>query len=148
MISRINVSVILISITLCTFCGPKAGKDMPRALKIKFKQYYVEGKRLYIKHCSNCHQKNGSGLVRLYPPIDNPEYFGRDYESTICIIRNGQKGKVFINGISFDQPMPENRDLTILEIAELMTYLNNSWSGQDSRIFSTIEIARVLENCP
>jgi len=148
MISRINVSVILISITLCTFCGPNAGKDMPRAMKIKFKQYYVEGKRLYISHCSNCHQKNGSGLVRLYPPINNPEYFGKDYKNTICIIRNGQKGEVFINGISFDQPMPENSDLTILEIAELMTYLNNRWSGQDSRLFTTLEIARVLENCP
>ena len=28
----------------------------------KFEQYYVQGEQLYLKNCSNCHQKTGTGL--------------------------------------------------------------------------------------
>ncbi|MEM6522979.1 MAG: c-type cytochrome, partial [Bacteroidota bacterium] len=28
----------------------------------------------YLQHCSSCHQKNGEGLARLYPPLADSDY--------------------------------------------------------------------------
>jgi mono/diheme cytochrome c family protein len=146
MASKNNIFIILSLVFICNSCGPNRGKQESFALKIKIKQYYINGKRLYKNHCSNCHQENGSGLVRLYPPINNMDYYRNDPDRIICIIRNGLKGEIFVNGISFNQPMPENKDLTNLEMAELVTYLYGKW-GKQSRLIKPEEVAKVLEDC-
>jgi len=147
MIFRNSTFIFLFSILFFTYCGPQTDKRDSFASKIKFKQYYINGKRLYIDHCSNCHQKDGSGLVRLYPPIDNSDYLKSDPERTICIIRNGLKGEIFVNGISFNQPMPENTKLSNLEIAELVTYLYGAWGNQHTLVKAE-EVSEILKRCP
>ena len=146
MISKVSSFFLLFLLLIFTCCGPKSGKNGTLASKIKFTQYYINGKRLYIEHCSNCHQKDGSGLASLYPPIHNSGYFKSGPDSTICIIRNGIEGKIIVNGISYNQPMPGHKDLTVLEIAELVTYLYSTW-GEEDKIFSTVEVYQILENC-
>ena len=146
MISKVSTFVLMFLLLIFTCCGPKSGKNGTLASKIKFKQYYINGKRLYIEQCSNCHQKDGSGLARLYPPINNSDYFKSGPDSTICIIRNGIEGEIILNGISYNQPMPGHQNLTVLEIAELVTYLYSAW-GEEDRVFSTGEVSKILENC-
>ena len=138
--------IIFFSLTLGMSCGPKTGNNLPVALKIKYNQYYIAGKNLYEEHCSNCHHKDGSGLVRLYPPLKNSDFLNAGPIRTICIIRNGFSGELIVNGISFNQPMPGNQDLTNLEIAELVTYLYGVW-GKEKRIYETEEISVTLEDC-
>lgn len=127
-------------------CDKKSGDEGSYASKIKYRQYFNNGRQLYLNNCSNCHQKDGSGLARLYPPIKDSDYFRSDPERTICIIRYGQRGEIFVNGISFNQPMPANTELSNLEIAELMTYLYGNWS-EKYRIFSPNQVSELLGNC-
>ena len=35
----------------------------------KYAKYMIQGKQLYTTHCSNCHQENGDGLGKLFPPL-------------------------------------------------------------------------------
>jgi mono/diheme cytochrome c family protein len=147
MISKFKTSIALFPFLFFTFCGPKTGENGFLSLNIKFNQYYINGKKLYAEHCSNCHQKDGSGLVRLYPPIEDSDYLKSDPERTICIIRNGLKGEIFVNGISFNQPMPMNINLTNLEIAELVTFLYSTWGDMD-KMFNPTDVADILKKCP
>ncbi len=135
--------VFLIFFLQCNSEGNKSGNVQD---KIKFKQYFVEGKRLYLQHCSNCHQKDGSGLARLYPPLKKSDYLKENEENVICIIKNGQSGEIVVNGISFNHPMPGNPRLTNLEIAEISTYIFSSW-GKRAKRYTHLEVSDILDKC-
>lgn len=113
--------------------------------EILYQQYMVHGLRLYQEKCANCHQKNGTGLKRLIPPLIQTEYL-QDLVKTACSIKNGLKGEIMVNGISYNQPMPA-ADLTDLEIAEIITYINNSW-GNMGGLSRVNEVGKALARCP
>ncbi|GIV37240.1 MAG: hypothetical protein KatS3mg032_1619 [Cyclobacteriaceae bacterium] len=112
----------------------------------KFKQYYLQGQLLYEKHCSNCHQPNGSGLKNLYPPLALSDFLKNNPEKTLCLMRHGLTGEVVVNNITFNQPMPGIPSLTDLEIAEIATYIYNSW-GNKRGLVEVQEAERVLRSC-
>jgi len=70
----------------------------------------------------------------------------QDLVKTACSIKNGLKGEIMVNGISYDQPMPA-AGLTDLEIAEIITYINNSW-GNKSGLSRVNEVSKALTRCP
>jgi cytochrome c len=146
MVFRSLAVFFLFILFLLSSCGTGSGDGKTFAEKVKYRQYFNNGRRLYMKHCSNCHQKDGTGLARLYPPIKGSAYFQEDPGRTICIIRYGQVGEIFVNGTSFNQPMPANPDLSNLEIAELTTYLYGKWGERDS-LFTPGQVIELLENC-
>ena len=116
------------------------------ASSVKFKQYYVQGEKLYIKHCSNCHQVDGSGLGRLYPPLNASDYMQKNFRDVVCLIREGKTGELLVNGRQFNQPMPGVPSLTDLEVAEIATYIYNSWSHERG-IVEVKEAATILASC-
>src|SRR5688500_9992674 len=81
----------------------------------KFTQYYVQGEKLYLKHCSNCHQADGTGLGRLYPPVNVSDYMENNFGDVICLMRHGKTGEIIVNGQQFDQPMAGVTGLSDLE---------------------------------
>ena len=113
---------------------------------VKFKQYYVKGEELYLKHCSNCHQGTGTGLGLVYPPLHTSDYMEKNFESVLCLMKHGMKGEVIVNGKSFSQPMPGVSTLTNLEIAEIASYIYNTWDHQRGLIDVT-EVSRVMDSC-
>ena len=142
---------IFISILLIAFsCDNPSGDDkkskLGRQERIKLKQYFNEGKRLYGIHCANCHQHDGSGLARLYPPLNNSDYLNAGVERIICHIWNGAEGEMVVNGITFNMPMPEKSDLSPLEIAEITTYIFNEW-GNMKELVSIEQVSGTLEVC-
>ena len=112
----------------------------------KLAQYTRQGEELYLKHCSNCHQANGKGLGLVYPPVDQSDFVDKNFEKTICLIEYGTSGEMFVNGKSFNKAMPGVPTLTDLEIAEITTYLYNSW-GRSNGIVEVKETAKILANC-
>lgn len=112
----------------------------------KFKQYYVQGEVLYQKHCSNCHQVNGSGLGRLYPPVNQSDFMDKNQEQVICIIKYGKTGLLTVNGIEYNMEMKGNPSLTELEVAEIATYIYNSWTYSKGLI-DVKETSRILAGC-
>lgn len=112
----------------------------------KFTQYYNQGETLYQKNCSNCHQENGLGLGRVYPPLAASDYMEKNFNDVICLIRHGKEGQLIVNGKEFNQPMPGNLSLTDLEIAEIATYIYNSW-GRKRGTAEVKGVSKILENC-
>lgn len=112
----------------------------------KFRQYYVQGERLYLTHCSNCHQADGSGLGRVYPPLDTSDYIDKHFTEVICLIRYGKTGELTVNGEQFNQPMQGIPALTDLEIAEIATYIYNTWT-HGRGIVEVKEATKILSEC-
>lgn len=119
---------------------------LDKRTRIRLRQYLVEGRRLYEVYCSNCHQNDGQGLARLYPPLRGSDYILPNRDKVICGIRYGQEGNIMVNGIEFNQPMPANFNITDLEIAEIATYIFTEFA--DSLQIVTInEVKEVMERC-
>ncbi len=137
--------VVLIGLFICLYAGC-GGNANNRANKTKFTQYYRQGQQLYITNCSNCHQTDGSGLARVYPPLDTSDYMDDNFEAVACLIRHGISGPLVVNGIEFVQPMPGIPTLTDLEIAEIMTYIYNTWSHSRGLVDVTT-VTETLDMC-
>lgn len=112
----------------------------------KFQQYYAQGQALYEKNCSNCHQKNGKGLGLVYPPLASSDYFEKNFNISLCLMKYGKQGDIIVNGKSFNKPMPGVPSLTELEIAEIATYIKNSWGSQNG-IVEINQVTSALNEC-
>ena len=139
---KMPVAFVLIVSCMMSFCTSKPSNDSSP----KFQQYFVKGEQLYEKHCSNCHQKNGSGLGQLYPPLDSSDYMRDSLDEVLCLIRYGKSGEIIVNGKSYNQQMPGISELTHLEIAQIATFIYNSWTHKKGLI-EVKQTSKILSRC-
>jgi cytochrome c551 len=118
--------LLLFLVLVIVSCSSKS--ETTDNASVKFKQYYIQGEKLYVQHCSNCHQKNGKGLGLVYPPLDTSDYMTNRFTEVLCLMRYGKMGAIEVNRKVFNQPMQGIPTLTDLEIAEIATYIYNTWS--------------------
>lgn len=143
---------ILFCVSLFLFASctenEKSGRfdHLDQRTKIRLMQYLAEGKKLYELHCANCHQIDGTGLARLYPPLKGSDYLIPNKEDVICGMRNGQKGEIFVNGIMFNLEMPGVPTITDLEIAEIATYIYTDFADS-VQIITLNEVNEIMKNC-
>jgi cytochrome c551 len=138
---RFTCTIALIIFTLVS-CHSRSGSIEHSP---KFEQYFNQGERLYMVHCSNCHQKSGAGLGRVYPPLNQSDFADNHFEEVICLMRNGRTGELIVNGKLFNQAMPATT-LSDLEIAEIATYVYNSW-GRSRGIIEVSRVSSLLQVC-
>ena len=113
---------------------------------IELEQYYNQGEVLFTKYCSNCHQKDGSGLGLLYPPVNKSDFIDNNFAEVICIMRYGKSTPTVVNGKTFNQPMKGVTALTDLDVAEIATYIYNTWDRKRG-IVKVDEVAAQMNNC-
>jgi mono/diheme cytochrome c family protein len=100
--------------------------------EIKYEQYVITGKTLYQNNCANCHGNNGEGLRKLYPSLNTSPRL-QDIEYLSCLIKQGTSEKE-IN-------MPGNKDLYDLDIAQIITFMNDAW-GDKKQITETDDVRK------
>ena len=87
-----------------------------------------------------------SGLGKLIPPLAGADYLRDNLASSVCGIKYGLNGEIVVNGITYNQPMPANPTLKNLDIAQIITYVGNTW-GNEIGLIETEQIVEILENC-
>lgn len=137
----LSAGLVASVVLLLVSCVSKSGDGSP-----KFKQYYVQGEQLYTVHCSNCHQKNGKGLGRVYPPLDTSDFMDANVDKVICLIRNGLDREIIVNNKSYNQAMPGFPSLSDLEIAQISTYIYNTWTHEEGMI-DVKQVSKTLAEC-
>ncbi|MBK9734603.1 MAG: cytochrome c [Saprospiraceae bacterium] len=105
---------------------------------------YVQGKRLYIAKCQNCHMEDGSGLGGLIPSISVSTQLGSPYLA--CIIRKGIQDTIFNDTTYLVKEMPAFKKLSAPEIANIINYINSTWHKPFVEI-TILEIDKALKNC-
>ena len=131
-------------------CAPKASSEANNLAQIsdsEVLQFAIPGKELYENYCANCHQKDGTGLGKLIPPLRDADYFKADMHRSIWIMKHGKEGEIRVNGQVYNQAMPANPNLSPLELAQIATYLYNSW-GMIEGVIDAPQIEQYLKNPP
>ena len=154
--NRIKAFIYLFLILLAAGCNGDQKQEtdnsfhipeqLDRRAQLRFEQYAVQGRLLYKQHCANCHQDDGSGLGKLIPPLAKSDYLRQNPQKAVCIIRYGMEGHVVVNGIDYNQPMPANRQLKDIEIAEIATYILNAWGNREGFV-SVQQAQEWLKDC-
>jgi mono/diheme cytochrome c family protein len=144
---EVPVVVLLLLCVNLFSCGPKKTESTnAQESSTKFQQYYVQGEKLYLMHCSNCHQKNGNGLGLVYPPLKQSDYMTQNVDEVLCLMRYGINGALTVNGKSYNQNMPGIPTLGDLEIAEIATYIYNTW-GNNHGLIDVQQVTKIKKNC-
>ncbi|ASU34092.1 c-type cytochrome [Mucilaginibacter xinganensis] len=112
---------------------------------IEFNRYYVNGSTVYQVHCQNCHGAKGEGLQGLIPSLTDSAYLKNNREVLACFIKKGLKGNITINNKNYEGEMPPD-DLAPLEIAQVLTYITNSF-GNKMPTINTEKVNADLAKC-
>ena len=105
------------------------------------------GKELFMGTCSTCHQGNGEGMAGVFPPLAASDYIKADPTSVPRVILHGMQGKVTVNGTDYDSIMPPMNQLTDDEVANISTYVLNSWNNPGGKV-SKEEVAKIRKAKP
>ena len=114
--------------------------------EIKTAQYAVNGQKIYINHCKNCHGDKGEGLGLLYPPLTDVEFLTTNRDRLACIIKYGLDQEIQVGGKTFNNKMPANEILTDIDIAYVLTYITTNF-GKQNQLFNLEEVQKDLKNC-
>lgn len=114
---------------------------------IKFKQYMSMGKLVYQKQCTNCHQDDGNGYEKLYPPLNGADFLLNNPSGSLCIIYQGRSLPLTVNGQEYNMKMPSFAHLKPDELAKVMTYITNAWDNDGGHLYTEEEVGKVLDEC-
>ncbi|HEY7490688.1 MAG TPA: cytochrome c, partial [Candidatus Tectomicrobia bacterium] len=79
--------------------------------------------------CAVCHQTNGQGLPQVFPPLAGSDFLMADKARSIRIVLQGMSGPIMVNGTKYDSVMPPIVQLTDEQVANVLTYVRNSWGN-------------------
>jgi nitrite reductase (NO-forming) len=92
------------------------------------------GQQLFAGTCSVCHQANGQGLPGVFPPLAKSSILAAEPARIVDIILHGLNGKVTVNGTEYNSVMPPMTQLTDDEVANIATYVLNSWDNPGGQV--------------
>ena len=91
------------------------------------------GKAVYVQNCLSCHQADGGGVDGMNPPLTKTDYVLGDKTRLINVLVNGLKG-VEIEGEEYRSVMPAQTHLTDQQMADVLTYVRNSFGNKASAV--------------
>lgn len=92
------------------------------------------GQALFAGTCSTCHQANGAGLAGVFPPLAKSDFLAADVTKAMRAVLHGLSGPVKVNGQDYNSVMPPMNQLTDDEVANILTYVLNSWGNPGGRV--------------
>jgi mono/diheme cytochrome c family protein len=93
------------------------------------------GKTVYTTQCMACHQVDGGGVPNMNAPLNGAKaVVGSDKAKIITIVLNGLKAGTEIDGEVYNNNMAPHKELTDQQIADVLTYVRNSWQNKASAV--------------
>ena len=84
--------------------------------------------------CVDCHGADGNGMEGVFPPLANSDYIKANPKRLPEIILHGMVGPVTVNGKDYNSNMPPMAQLTDDEVANIATYVLNSWGNPGGQV--------------
>jgi nitrite reductase (NO-forming) len=107
-----------------------------------------KGKSVYMQTCFVCHQPEGQGVVNQIPPLAKSDFLAaKDKDNIIRGILEGRTGEISVNGKSYNGTMIPLAYLTDEQIANVLTYVRNSW-GNSAEAISAQDVAKIRHEVP
>ena len=124
------------TLILCSAIYPNQDDELAKSIE--------RGKGIYMENCVTCHMGNGEGIPQTFPPLAKADYLVKTPEKAIHAIKFGLQGKIKVNGLDFDNSMP-NPGLNNDEIADVMNYIQNSWGNSSEKKIVTEKVVEEVK---
>lgn len=112
------------------------------------KEIQIEkGKQVFMQTCFVCHQPDGMGVPGQIPPLARSDFLMADKERSIRIVLQGLTGEKIVNGKKFNGTMVPLNYLADDQIANVLTYVRNSWGNQGDPVTADL-VRRVRSEVP
>ncbi len=105
------------------------------AMNMSMEQLMSEGKRVYDAVCAACHMPNGEGLPGVFPALKGSKMALEDVPGHIDIVVNGRPGTSMA---SF------SKQLTMSEIAAVVTYERNAWGNNTGDMVQAKDVNAIM----
>jgi putative membrane-bound dehydrogenase-like protein len=92
-------------------------------------EVHRRGAKVYTNTCVACHGIDAKGVPEAFPPLAGSEWVTGDPKVPIRIILSGLMGPITVNGETFASAMPPLNMLSNAEIADVLTYVRQSFSN-------------------
>ncbi|QED37389.1 cytochrome c [Antarcticibacterium arcticum] len=110
----------------------------------KTNESYKRGKDVYNDFCVTCHLSNGKGVAGNFPPLDGSDWLTKKRTESIHAIKYGLSGPIKVNGEEYNSVMVQ-MGLSDQEVADVMNYINNSWSNAVKKPVTLEEVQAVAK---
>lgn len=94
----------------------------------------VEGRRVYKRYCSTCHQRNGKGDENRFPPLAGSEWVTGDPDRLMDVVINGMQGEIMVNGKTYNNLMPGFDYLSDNQVSVILTYIRDNFGNEAAGI--------------
>ncbi|MGL1889934.1 MAG: cytochrome c [Reichenbachiella sp.] len=146
------IPILLIGLLSCGSEGGKKevkrvdeGKVVVSTPAVQVDPVMKKGERVFKSNCMACHQKDGTGLSRINPPLINTEWVLGDKTRLINIVLNGFKGEIVVNEVKYNSIMASFSYLSNTEVSAVLTYVRNSFGNKADAVIAE-EVAAVRAN--
>jgi mono/diheme cytochrome c family protein len=110
-----------------------AVKKMLTQIPASIKTAYNAGAIVYAKSCATCHMDDGRGVQDMNAPLIGTSYVMGNKTRLINVLLKGLNG-VAIDGEKYSNVMPSHSFLTDKQIADVLTYVRNSFGNKATPI--------------
>jgi len=102
-------------------------------------QTVENGKIIYIKNCKVCHQLDGKGVSKMYPPIVGTKQVKGNPKFLIDVLLNGLTGEIKVEGEKYNNVMASYRHFTDQEIADVLNYIRHK-SDENLKLITSDDV--------
>ncbi|MGH7968032.1 MAG: c-type cytochrome, partial [Limisphaerales bacterium] len=104
-------------------------------------EQFQHGKAVYMQTCFICHQPNGLGVPGQIPPLAKSDLLMKDKTGAIRGVLQGRNGELTVNAKKYNGTMiPFAATLNDQQIADVITFVRNSWGNSDTNAVSAEEV--------
>ena len=115
-----------------------AGGQKPAAGAVNkgggLKASLTRGQLVYKQTCLACHQADALGVQNMNPPLVKTKYVLGDKKVLVQIVLKGMTGEIEIDGETYHNVMAPHSDLSDQQVADVLTYIRNSFGNKASAI--------------
>lgn len=105
------------------------------AMNMSMEELMSVGERVYNTACAACHMPNGEGLPGVFPGLKGSDMVLNDMAAHIDIVVNGKSGTAM---------QAFGKQLTLKELAAVITYERNAWGNNTGETVQAKDVNAVM----
>lgn len=138
---KLLIAVTILTGSVAVFAGLHQKDSQNGDPEMVYPAAEDQGEQVYNNHCISCHQKDGSGVPSMYPPLKEDKRALGDKEPLIKVLLKGASGPV-LNKDKYMGAMAPYKHLSDQKIADVLTYIRTNF-GNDASEVTAEEVAEV-----